>query len=68
MDKTLIERINELARKQKTDGLSEEELVEQVALRAEYLKEVRAGLEAQLEMVYIENEEGEYEKLQKKKW
>lgn len=67
MDKTLIERINELARKQKTDGLSEEELVEQVALRAEYLKEVRAGLEAQLEMVYIENEEGEYEKLQKKK-
>ena len=67
MDKTLIERINELARKQKTDGISEEELVEQVALRAEYLKEVRAGLEAQLEMVYIENEEGEYEKLQKKK-
>jgi len=67
MDKALIERINELAHKQKTDGLSEEELVEQVALRAEYLKEVRAGLEAQLEMVYIENEEGEYEKLQKKK-
>ena len=67
MDKKQIERINELARKQKTDGLSEEELVEQAALRAEYLKEVRAGLEAQLEMVYIENEEGEYEKLQKKK-
>ena len=41
--------------------------MEQAALRAEYLKEVRAGLEAQLEMVYIENEEGEYEKLQKKK-
>ena len=37
MDKTLIERINELARKQKTDGLSEEEMVEQAALRAEYL-------------------------------
>ncbi|NLX83456.1 MAG: DUF896 domain-containing protein [Clostridiales bacterium] len=66
MDKTLIERINELARRQKAQGLNEDELLEQAALRAEYIREIRAGIEAQLEMVYIENEEGEYEKLQKK--
>lgn len=66
MDKKQIERINELARKQKAEGLCEEELAEQAALRAQYLREFRANMEAQLEMIMIENEDGEYEKLQKK--
>ena len=37
MDPKKIERINELARKKKTTGLTEEELAEQAALRKEYL-------------------------------
>jgi len=66
LDKAQIDRINELARKQKAEGLSEEERVEQAQLRAQYIREMRAHMEAQLEMVLIENEEGVYEKLQKK--
>ncbi len=66
MDKAQIERINELARKQKVGGLSEAEREEQAQLRAQYIREMRAHMEAQLEMVLIENEEGVYEKLQKK--
>ena len=66
MDKAQIDRINELARKQKAEGLSEAEREEQAQLRAQYIREMRAHMEAQLEMVLIENEEGVYEKLQKK--
>jgi len=66
LDKAQIERINELARKQKVGGLSEAEREEQAQLRAQYIREMRAHMEAQLEMVLIENEEGVYEKLQKK--
>ena len=42
MAKAKIERINFLANKKKTVGLNEEELAEQAALRAEYIKEFRA--------------------------
>ena len=66
MDKGLIDRINELARKKKTEGLSELELKEQADLRAQYLAEFRASLEATMDQIWIENEDGVYEKLQKK--
>lgn len=66
MDKKLMDRINELARKKKAEGLTEEELAEQAALRAEYLFEFRKGMEATLEQIWLENEDGVYEKLQKK--
>ena len=44
MEKQKIDRINELGRLSKTRELTEEEKLEQKALREEYLKEVRAAL------------------------
>ena len=45
MEHEQIERINELARKKKTVGLTPLELEEQAALRAQYLKEFRENME-----------------------
>ena len=60
------ERINELARKSRAEGLTEAEKAEQSALRAEYLAEFRAGFERQLENTYIVDEAGNKTKLTKK--
>ncbi len=62
----LIERINFLARKKKSEGLTEEEAAEQTRLRQEYIALFRQGMEAQLQQIYIQNEEGDYESLRKK--
>lgn len=44
MEKTKIDRINELGRISKTRNLTEEERLEQKALREEYLAYVRSQL------------------------
>ena len=44
MEKSKVDRINELARLSKARDLTEGEKEEQKALREEYLKEVRAAL------------------------
>ena len=67
MEKAKIERINELARKKKTVGLTAAELEEQAALRAEYLKDFREGFRQQLDNTYIQYEDGRREKLSPKK-
>lgn len=66
MTKESIERINELARKSKTVGLTEEEKAEQAALRKEYLADIRKSLEATLSNVYFVEEDGSQTKLKKK--
>ena len=66
MTEERIARLNELARKKKTIGLTEEEKQEQAMLRQEYLAAIRASLEAQLDNVYFVNEDGKEEKLKKK--
>ena len=43
----LLKRINELAKKSREQGLSEEEKAEQAALRKEYLEEFRRTLRAE---------------------
>ena len=58
-----IERINELARKAKTEGLTEEEKAEQAKLRREYIDSVVGNLRAQLENTYVKKENGETVKL-----
>jgi glyoxalase family protein len=66
LDKELIDRINALARMQKAGGLSDEEICEQAQLRKTYIRELREGMQAQLEQIWIQNEDGTYEKVQKK--
>ena len=66
MTKESIDRINELARKSKTVGLTEEEKVEQAALRKEYLADIRKSLEATLSNVYFVEEDGSQTPLKKK--
>ena len=67
MEKEKIDRINELARKKKTVGLTEAELEEQAALRKQYIAEWRASMEATLQSVIIQNEDGSQTPLQKKR-
>ena len=66
MEKKDVDRINELARKSKTMGLTQTEAEEQKRLRQIYLDEFRENLKATLDQVYIERENGVYEKLKKK--
>ena len=66
MEHEQIERINELARKKKTIGLTEAEVAEQAALRAQYLKEFRENMEATLRNVRVEQVDGSYKPLVKK--
>lgn len=66
MEHEQIERINELARKKKTVGLTAAELEEQAALRAQYLKEFRANMEDTLRRVRVEQEDGTYKPLVKR--
>ncbi|MBR1606811.1 MAG: DUF896 domain-containing protein [Clostridia bacterium] len=67
MTKEQVARINELARKKKTVGLTEHEVQEQAALRAQYLKDFREGFRQQLDNTYIQYEDGTKVKLQQKK-
>ncbi len=59
-------RLNELARKQKAEGLTPEELEEQARLRKEYLAVFRANMTAQLDNVVIVNPDGTSRSLKKK--
>lgn len=63
MDKKKIERINFLARKSKTDNLSDEEKAEQAALRSEYREYMRNGYMAEFSNTYIIDENGNKRKL-----
>ncbi len=66
MDKKKIERINELARKKKNGGLTEEELAEQAALRKEYLDGYRENLKAMLDGIIVQEKDGTRHPLKKK--
>ncbi|MBR7146510.1 MAG: DUF896 domain-containing protein [Oscillospiraceae bacterium] len=67
MDRKKIDRINALARKAKTEGLTAEETAERDALRREYVDSVVGSLKAQLDNTYIMDEKGNKKKLPKKK-
>lgn len=58
MEQSKIDRINELAKKSKAEGLTPAEAEEQKVLRAEYVAAFRASLTAQLESTVIVDKNG----------
>ena len=66
MTQEKINRINELARKQKSEGLTEEEKAEQYKLRREYIDAYKQSLISQLENTYILEPDGTKRKVGRK--
>ena len=66
MERTKLDRINELARLAKERELTPQELSERDTLRREYVAEWRRGAEQVLENTYIQTPDGKKHKLQKK--
>ena len=58
LDNEKIDRINTLAHKAKSVGLTEEEKKEQAELRKEYLAAVRQNLQAQLNNIDVKEKDG----------
>ena len=56
VSKEKMDRINELARKSKIDGLTAEEKAEQQGLRSEYLENFRNSFKGQLDMIKFVDE------------
>lgn len=66
MEQKKIDRINELARKAKTVGLTPDEIEERDKLRKEYIEAYRASLRSQLESIRVVDERGNKRPLKKK--
>ena len=58
MEQSKIDRINELARKSKSTGLTEAERAEQAMLRNEFLSAIRADLKRSLDNIDFVDEDG----------
>lgn len=58
MNETNLNRINELARKSKAEGLTEAEKLEQANLRREYIEAVRRNLRGQLDNIDVVETDG----------
>ena len=67
MEHAKIERINVLARKQKAEGLTEEEKLEQAELRREYIAEIRLSFGATLDSTVIVRPDGTKEAVSERK-
>jgi uncharacterized protein YnzC (UPF0291/DUF896 family) len=66
MEQCRIDKINELARKARTCGLTEEEKALQKELREEYVRAFRTSLSSTLDSIRIERSDGTREKLKRK--
>jgi uncharacterized protein YnzC (UPF0291/DUF896 family) len=62
----VIARINELAKKAKTEGLTEDDLQERDKLRRIYIDNIKAGLIGQMENTYIVSPDGTKTKVTRK--
>ncbi|HCI59358.1 DUF896 domain-containing protein [Ruminococcus sp.] len=59
MDKNLLNRINELAKKKREQGLTPEEQAEQKKLYKIYLGEIRTQFDKTLDNVSVKEKDGE---------
>jgi uncharacterized protein YnzC (UPF0291/DUF896 family) len=66
METERLKRINELAHKEKTEGLTEAEKAEQARLRREYLAAFKKNLVEQLDNTYIVDGQGHKRKVRRK--
>ena len=66
MTDKMIERINQLYKKSKAEGLTDEEKKELAELRQKYVQSFRQSLMGTLDNVYLVDEKGNQEKLKKK--
>lgn len=66
MNQEKIDRINFLARKSRTDGLTDAEKEEQLALRQEYIAAFRRSLTGQLDNTWIVDEKWNKRKLERR--
>ena len=66
MEQKKIDRINELARKAKAEGLTAEEIAERNVLRRAYIDSVKASLTGHLENTVIQYPDGSKKPLRKK--
>lgn len=67
MEKSRLERINELARLKRERELTQEEVDEQKALRMEYIAEFRASMTGILDNTVIKRPDGTVEKVSDRK-
>lgn len=66
MKQEQIDRINELYRKSKAEGLTEEEKKEQDMLRKQFIADVRKNVRSNLNNIDLVNEDGTVENLGEK--
>lgn len=66
VEQSKIDRINALARKAKTEGLTPEEEAERAQLRTEYIAAYRESLRGQLDSMVIQTPDGKQRPLGKK--
>lgn len=66
MEKDRVAYMLALGKKKREGSISAEELTILEALRQEYLSDFREGFRQQLEQVYVEQEDGSYQKLKRK--
>ncbi|HEY9063154.1 MAG TPA: DUF896 domain-containing protein [Pseudobacteroides sp.] len=62
----LINRINELAKKSKTSGLSDTEKIEQQSLRREYINAFKNNMKKTLDSVTVVDKHGNRKQLRQK--
>lgn len=67
MEQKKIDRINELARKNKICGLTDAERAERDLLRREYIDSVVGSLKGQLDHTYVIDPQGNKTRLRRKK-
>ncbi|EXJ24150.1 hypothetical protein ADIAL_0281 [Alkalibacterium sp. AK22] len=59
LEKAKLDRINELVRKERNDGLNDQEKEEQKSLREEYIQAFRSGMKNQIEGMKVVDPDGQ---------